>query len=425
MRARSAMIAFFCLALCLPVLPAAASEITPFGYIVTSSPEELADLREGPSDDAGVIASYFSGTTYRIGNAFIAENGYVFIFIQYEGSFAHGYMREEYLADPDFRDGYPIIDTYAVEVAAVRVPEGEASAPMRRGADAYALYDGTLVRVLGGGEGFYHVEPKSYADGFIDEEYIERGGEPSWRLGIAPRGYAVVRPHAYESFGGMTEYPGSINPHLSPSGSDPVSGKTMYLLSASDRDAQLWSGFLPLGAVSLYWYDDLYVSASPLDEGQYTAGEDMPSGLYTFTAVAGQSGMIRTTVRGVQREYTAEDEAAYTLYLPSGMHVQVTGGTLRPTVSTPYFEQGKTFVYSGTGRRFLDPDTSSTTFEISVMKGADHATYTMANLLYEEGESEALEEGELAPGEVRTIHWFPGTFIWIENCELKATFSNG
>lgn len=433
MRIRSVFLLVLCLALCLSLVctTPATAEVSSWGYIITSSPEELAPLREGPSDDAKIIASYFSGARYELGQAYVAENGYIFVFIENSDSRVGGYMREDWLAEPVFMDGVPVIEPYAQEVAVIRVPEGESAASLRdkNSSPMGNLADGTLVKLLGIGDGRYHVWVSNLL-GFIDDRYIDRTGEPaSYQTDITMRGYGVIRPHAYEQYGALARLPQNLNEFNAPLENYPQDGFTLSLFSADELNAQLGysalQGFLPLDAVSLYWYKDLYVECGPVGEGDYVSGQDFPPGLYTFFIGQGQSGFIQTDINGVQREYATIGEAEYTLYLPEGMQIKIAGGTLRPKTEEPFFGKDRASTLSGCGRLFIDPENVGSTFYLTALPDASHASYAITSLLYEEGLAEPRLAGELAPGEQTGFLLYLGEFIYIENCELEAAFGSG
>lgn len=112
-------------------------------------------------------------------------------------------------------------------------------------------------------------------------------------------------------------------------------GDCLILLAELGEWAQVYDGyfasFVPRDALRILHTGDFHAYAERVGAGEYTAGDTIHAGFYSYCVPSEKQGLLRIEGNGFTREYTPQGLALYSFYLPEGARVTVgEGGFLTP-----------------------------------------------------------------------------------------------
>lgn len=306
-----------------------------------------------------------------------------------------------------------------------------------------AFLPGTLVDKLGEMDGGWAYVRVDEQEGFVPVEVLE---ETDIQVAMSDRA-APIPPQGYAAVSA---------PDLNSEGEESM----LYIRLEPDEDAEvvveLWradrvpvillcdlgdwlqvslgsyfdQGYLskeyPMETV---WLDDLRVPADTrVEAGSYTAGKDIPAGLYTFVVAEGGEGSIQVEDKDATQTYAPPPGAPYTLLVADGASVIITGdGVLGPMDETTVLSSAQDWSYSGTGRFLVGvqfPALREIKYSGTPLDDSQPGTATV-----EPGIAintrEPARTYPLPTGQDEHIYPLPGSFIEVINGDLKTYFGNG
>jgi hypothetical protein len=193
----------------------------------------------------------------------------------------------------------------------------------------------------------------------------------------------------------------------------------------------LQNGFLPSRYLKAYWLSDLiHDSNKTYTQGTYTVGQDLPSGLYTFTITEGENGSVQINLPGAQsKQYEVNGIASYTVYLPAKTVLTIGSGvSLAPTVPAANLLDFAGIRYTGSFKVLAGvqvPGVPINSATVSMAPGATSSYYVVSDFLTEEGLAGELVRKEMVPFAEYSIELLPGQFLEVFNGILWYRGTNG
>ncbi len=414
------------LAIFLSCLPALAYQ-EEIGVLATGG----AILRSSPDNGAAPVGTYYAGV---IVNTAEAQGGWYRVKIIKSPTEIVGYVPSGSVILQDARGLYEM----GIRVATILTCESGFVALRNKPEDNAPFLgeypSGMRVSVLGEIGDYCHICVGDYS-GFVpkaalaysEDVYSPDTGLPAKGFGIlnAPdAGWVPLKPYPAQDEA-ICHVPGTRT--------------TVELLSNAGEWYQtrwmndLQNGFLPSRYVKAYWLSDLLLTdITSYTQGTYTVGQDLPSGLYTFTVPEGENGSLQINLPSAQsKQYEVEGIATYTMYLPANAILNIGSGvTLAPTVPVSAAD-----LLNATGIRYTGnfkvlagvqvPGVPVNSATVSMAPGAASSYYVVSDFLTEEGLAVELERKEMAPFTEYSIDLLPGQFLEVFNGILWYRRSNG
>lgn len=333
-----------------------------------------------------------------------------------------------------------------IHVARLHPAPGEATqavhaAPQDTARSVGTYVDGTLVEWVGTMDDGWAYVRIGFDTGFVPADRLEDTGILT---NLSDRGTAVPP----QGFGRLSakdldgDGPDSmVQVYQSPAEGAAVvtelwraSGEPVDLLADLDGwvQARLYydfnQGFIPKDQpLEAVWLADIMPTLdAPLAPGAYTAGKDMPAGLYTLAADGQQPGTLTVSGQGVDIATAAGGR--YTVYVPEGATVAFDQGMLDVVDTAQVVSEQTDWRLAGSGRFlmgvqipglaglkfFANPQTDDRPGTVRIVDGA----------LF--GEPVVLEAHTLPFGQDVLVDEFPqGAFVELDNVVLTAFFGNG
>lgn len=170
--------------------------------------------------------------------------------------------------------------------------------------------------------------------------------------------------------------------------------------------------------------DLLSGTAGSFDAGDYQAGDDLRSALYTL-----KNG--RATVTYGDRTKTYETIGDCTFYLPAGATLTIERGTLVPADQTKLVTQDREQASDVSGRYFVGTQMVSRRhwdYQVRAAAGAESAYYVISTLINDDLTQDITREeirSTLEPGETYTISVYEGETIEFFHCDVEVFYGNG
>ncbi len=388
-------------------------------------------LRSSPDNGAIPVGTYYAGV---IVNAAVAQEGWYRVKIMKSPTEIAGYVPSDSVVFGDARGLYEM----GIRVATVLTCEnGFVTLRDKPEDNAPSLGEypsGMRVSVLGEIGDYCHICVGDYS-GFIPKVALEYSDDVySSDTGIPAKGYGILNtPEA--GWVPLKPYPAQDEAICQV----PCTRTTVELLCNAGEWYQtrwrndLQNGFLPSQYIKTYWLSDLIHAGNiTYNQGTYTVGQDLPSGLYTFTVPDGENGSLQINLPGAQsKQYEVDGIAAYTVYLPENAVLNIGSGvTLAPTVmvSAADLLNAADIRYTGSFKVLAGvqvPGVPISSATVSMAPGAASSYYVVSDFLTEEGLAVELERKEMAPFTEYSVDLLPGQFLEVVNGILWYRRSNG
>ena len=171
----------------------------------------------------------------------------------------------------------------------------------------------------------------------------------------------------------------------------------------------------------LKWYaPEMLFVADPTptyEAGSYTAGVDLPSGLYSFAVPAEAVETLEIALGEASRSYgLTGGYGNYDFFLPEGAAVTLSGGSFAPVVDRGFDFSDGNARHARYGRFITGKSISSGYFVVELAPGAESGYFVISSLADEEDLSVELRRVEILPG-ARYEEVVPeGMFVEYYNC---------
>ena len=396
-------------------------------YVVNPNIENRLHLRAEPSRSAASLGRYYAGVRVE---ALSNDGTWSRVTMGPTEGGANGYMLNEFLAYTGPVDSL----VSAIAVMEVAAADGSGATPMRAEPAGKApvlntFLDGTRVERLGDAGDWCHVRV-GYAMGYVRARDLQLTGDTSGILdGVPTPGFAVVAlppQDATDDDWGVHAYANAVDAPEPYYFADYLHGDTFAVTAAFGDWVQTDGSFVRAQALRVYWADLLTVPSTVpgRGNGQYTVGETLPAGLYTYHVPDGVTGLLHIT--GTQgaafsRLYEPTGPAAYTVYLPKGASVRIqNGGVLEPTQRPARLAQQNGPLLSGTGRFLVgyEQAAQACTFRGDPEGGGGYVV--LSSPAADEGYPVPERRIVLEPGQEEMVRLSPGQFVEYVRCQLET-----
>ena len=312
-----------------------------------------------------------------------------------------------------------------------------------------AVKKGTVMTVIGETENQYHVLYRGgeYCDeeyGYVDRSLLkmlpEQGGD---FFGPDELGYAYIEIPL-----DMDKYMMGVETYQAPGGEK---GQTTYhslarVIGQNNGYLQLSQPglknfFIEEEKAEIIWRKDLFSDVQTMKTaGEWTADEET-AGLWYWQLNENEEVALalENEAMNIQVEYQLSGKIdCFTVYIPAGTKVNMTGGVLTAMTEThaPRLGWGVKYhavsetevIFEGTGRYFC-PDqilyvSNWIDYVIEPMEGAEDSYFIYSNLFT--GEEEIFYLNEYNPRFLTNqFDLCPGTILELHNCRIKITYGNG
>lgn len=441
---RAAAMLFLMLGVMLVLLSSAHNPAKAYDLETAVIISDTCPLYESPSENAAIIGTYYSAVFLqgeKAGNDWfhtvLPEN-----VTEPQPNFS-GYMRMSDIMLYDVlmeRKTMP----YYCPVGEVTEDTGFLEAPDASSKVIAHTLRGTVVEILGTRSDWLHARMGSVV-GFLPITHVKYTGEMSHLYdGPPPRGYLVRQANSNGYTEGIQVYPFPNVPYLPTAAYDQWSStKSMAMyaqlgdwLQIRERVGGRITGFIK-DSGNIYWRKDMEVSNVRLGQGKYTVGQELPAGLYTFSAPGGNGRFESTGNSPLFYHLYESNGEPYSMYLSDGVAVSITGdGLLVPMDQTNVLTEANDWLYSAGGRFMIGENIKhpqGMNYVVVRLNPGETAGYYATSTLDDEagiGERPRRTrvlpdmEGYLGEGEAM-IYVEPGTFLEVKNCTIRFDFGNG
>ena len=202
-------------------------------------------------------------------------------------------------------------------------------------------------------------------------------------------------------------------------------GDCLILLAELGEWAQVYDGyfasFVPRDSLRILHTGDFHAYAERVDAGEYTAGDTIRAGFYSYGVPSGKQGLLRIEGEDFTREYTPQGLALYSFYLPEGARVTVGEGGFLAPMGMAYRDSPFSDGYAS-GRMLVGANMSVDSFWVVARPDAPES-YIVITTFEEDFSAQAPERIPVLPADEngwpqQTFFAPAGCFVEFVGCDL-------